>query len=278
MIPQAANIFPAASTATWRTDAGGVCGSARGRDHSASGAGAARVGRWLIVRSNSVASPDPFIVCDCSLVRRAAGRACCNLRELRDALQTVTDAVLEHHLMHCALEDHFELYEFPNDLARWCWSCLGDQFLGEQLGLLDPYQQTTMAAVRETVLNALEERLWGLERVPWCRPGLELHLIESRLVTYDTGERIPTPAALAEAIERMSVRSLYYHVHEARRRSQGRTDDFSHWLELTGVEPQVVARFRAIDFYFLNLPQLRHELLQLFRQHLIDAPLAIRKT
>ena len=25
--------------------------------------------------------------------------------------------------------------------------------------------------------NVIEERLWGLERVPWCRPGLELHLI-----------------------------------------------------------------------------------------------------
>jgi len=142
--------------------------------------------------------------------------------------------------------------------------------------LLDPYQQTAMAAVREALLNVIDERLWGLERVPWCRPGLELHLIQSRLVTYDTGERIPTPAALAEAIERMSVRSLYYHVHEARRRSQGQTDDFSQWLKSAGVEPHVVARFRAVDFYFLNLAQLRQELLQVFRQYLIDAPQAAR--
>ena len=223
-------------------------------------------------------SSEPFIVFDCSLVRRAAGRWCCNLRELRDAIQTASEAALEHHLMHCVLEDHFDLYEFPNDLARWCWSGLGDQILGEQLGLIDPYQQTAIAAVRESVLNAIDERLWGLERVPWCRPGLELHLIESRLVTYDTGERILTPAALAEAIERMSVRSLYYHVHEARRRSQGQTDDFSRWLQLKGVQPDVVARFRAIDFYFLNLAQLRQELLQVFRQYLIDAPQVVRAT
>ena len=39
------------------------------------------------------------------------------------------------------LEDHFELYEFPNDLARWCWTVLGDHVLGEQLGLIDPYRQ-----------------------------------------------------------------------------------------------------------------------------------------
>ena len=38
-------------------------------------------------------------------------------------------------MMRCALEDHFELYEFPNDLARWCWDSLGDQELAEELAL-----------------------------------------------------------------------------------------------------------------------------------------------
>jgi hypothetical protein len=92
------------------------------------------------------------------------------------------------------------------------------------------------------------------------------------LVTYDTGERIPTLTALAEAIERMSSRSLFYHVHEARRRSGGATDDFSPWLESMEADASLVARIRAIDFYFLNLGQLRQELLQLFRQHPLDAP------
>jgi hypothetical protein len=180
--------------------------------------------------------------------------------------------------MRCALEDHFELYEFPNDLARWCWSCLGDQILGEQLGLMAPYREPSTAALRATLLNAIEERLWGLERVPWCRPGLELHLVESRLVTYDTDERIPTPTALAEAIGRMSVRSLFYHVHEARQRSGGATDDFSLWLETAGVESGLVARIRGIDFYFLNLGQLRQELVQAFRHYLLDAPQTTGRT
>lgn len=225
-----------------------------------------------------MATTAPFVVFDCSLVRRATGRSCCNLRELRDAIQIVPDGVLEHHLMRCALDDHFELYEFPNDLARWCWSSLGDQILGEQLGLLAPYREPSLTTLRTTLLNAIEERLWGLERIPWCRPGLELHLVESRLVTYDTGDRLPTPTALAEAIERMSTRSLFYHVHEARRRSAGATDDFSWWLETIGVDPVLVARIRGIDFYFLNLGQLRQELLLAFRPYLLDAPPPVVRT
>ncbi len=208
---------------------------------------------------------EAFILYDCSLARRALGRRCTNLRELLEAVRSVSDAVLEHHMMRCALEDHFDLYEFPNDLARWCWDALADHVLGEQLGLVDPYQHESMDRLRAKLIDVIEGRLWELDRVPWCRPGLELHLVESQLTAYDTGEHIPTPAALAETIPRMSRRSLFFHVHEACRRR--RTDDFSAWIEGRGADPALVASLRAIDFYFLNLNQLREELVEVFRQY-----------
>jgi hypothetical protein len=210
---------------------------------------------------------EEFSVFECSIARRATGRVCTNLRELLDAVRTVRDAVLDHHMIHCALDDHFELHEFPNDLARWCWSTLGDNVLGEQLGLIDPYLLTSTVALRETIVNLIEERLWHVDRVPWCRPGYELHLIESRLIAFDTGERIATPTELSEAIARMTLRSLFYHVHEARRRNAGRADDFSLWLETCEADPALIARIRAIDFYFLNLKQLRRELAAAFHPH-----------
>jgi hypothetical protein len=212
----------------------------------------------------------PFAVFDCSLARCASGRVCSNLRELLDAVRTVPESVLEHHLMRCQLEDHFELYEFPNDLARWCWSGLGDHVLGEQLALIDPYQYASVGELRSALVDAIEDRLWSLDRVPWCRPGLDLHLLESRLIAYDTGDRFSTPAALGEAIERMSLRSLFYHVHEARRRTDNRSDDISAWLEEFGADPGLVARLRAVDFYSLNLSQLRREFGVAFGQHLVE--------
>jgi hypothetical protein len=215
---------------------------------------------------------EPFCVMDCSLVRCATGRACSNLRELLEAIRAVSDAVLEHHMMRCALEDHFELHEFPNDLARWCWTVLGDNVLGEQLGLVDPYRLVSTGALRAALINLIEERLWGLSHVPWCRPGLELHLVESHLIAYDTGERILTPAALVEAIERVSLRSLFYHVHDAQRRTAGHSDDFSLWLEKCGAEATLLAALRGIDFHFLNLSQLRQALVEAFRHYAAEAP------
>ncbi len=215
---------------------------------------------------------DPFCIMDCSLVRYATGRSCSNLRELLEAIRSVPDAVLEHHMVRCALEDHFELHEFPNDLARWCWTSLGDNVLGEQMGLVDPYREPAADTLRAALINLIEERLWGLDRVPWCRPGLELHLLGSHLIAYDTGERVNTPAALLEAVERMSPRSLFYHVHDARRRTAGQSDDFSLWLEQRGADASLLAALRGIDFYFLKLSQLRQALVEAFGRYVAEAP------
>ena len=189
---------------------------------------------------------------DCSLVRYATGRACSNLRELLEAIRTVPDAVLEHHMMHCALEDHFELHEFPNDLARWCWTVWGITFWGNKWGWWTLTGNRQRPRLRAALVNLIEDRLWGLDHVPWCRPGLELHLVGSHLIAYDTGERVDTPAALLEAIERMSLRSLFYHVHDARRRTAGQSDDFSLWLEKCGADASLVA---AIAGNRLLLPE-----------------------
>ena len=126
--------------------------------------------------------------------------------------------------------------------------------------------------MRGTLVNLIEDRLWGLDHVPWCRPGMELHLIGSHLIAYDTGERVATPAALLEAIQRMSSRSLFYHVHDARRRTAGRSDDFSLWLEQCGAEASLVASIREIDFYFLKLSQLRQALIEAFQRYAAEAP------
>jgi hypothetical protein len=217
---------------------------------------------------------NPFNLVDCSLVRTATGRSCTNLRELLDAVRTVPDAVLEHHMLRNPLVDFFELHEFPNDLARWCWEALDDAALGEMLGLVDPYRLGSLASLRAALIDVIEQHLWGTDRAPWCRPGLELHLVSSRVVAYDTGEHIPTAAALADAIGRISLRSLFYHVHEARRRTGGETDDFSLWLQERGANPELVTAIRTIDFYFLKLSQLREELLGAFRQFLFAPAVA----
>jgi hypothetical protein len=69
----------------------------------------------------------------------------------------------------------------------------------------------------------------------------------------------------------MPARSLFYHVHAARRRTGGTTDDFSAWLRATQQpDPEqaeaISRRIQAVDFYFLNFNQLREALVAAFEQ------------
>lgn len=211
---------------------------------------------------------EDFALYECSLVRLATGRTLVNLREALEALRSASAAVLEHHMMRCALEDHFELYEFPNDLARWCWDSLGERDLAEELALVNPYAFSGLEELRRELVEMLEGHLWGSTRATLCRPGMELSLVESRLITFDTNERYGTLAALAQGVQNMSRRSLYYHFHEAYRRHGG--DDFSDWLERKGGYGSLVATLRQLDFYSLSLTQLRETVIAAMRDHLVE--------
>ena len=211
-------------------------------------------------------SVEPFVVYDCSLVMRATGQWVSNLRELLVAVQHMDNLVLEHHMTRCHLGDWFMLEEFPNDLARWCWRDLEDRATGERLALIDPYRHPSLDGLRKEIIEVIEDRLWAAQQTASsCPPGTEFHLVGSQLVSYETGVRLETMAALAENLPRMSLRSLFYHVHDARRRSGGQSDDFSAWLEAAGADPRLVQGIRAIDFYFMNLPQLRATLMDVFQ-------------
>ncbi|HEY4100703.1 MAG TPA: DUF5752 family protein [Gemmatimonadales bacterium] len=214
----------------------------------------------------------PFVLYECGLARQGCAASCSTLDDLLRAVKTESDSVIEHHMMRCVLEDHFELHEFPNDLARWCWDSLGDHVLGEQLGLVDPYRHASIASLRESLASMITDRVDHQEVPLVCRPGLELQLMRSRLIAYPTDESFATPVALAEALPSFSLASIFFHVHEARRRSDNRTDDFSQWLEECDSDPGIVASIRGIDFYFLNLHQLRDELQRVFHRFMPDAP------
>jgi hypothetical protein len=125
-----------------------------------------------------------------------------------------------------------------------------------------------LEAVRGAIVNVIEDRLWTLDRAPWCRPGLELHLVESRLISFDTGERITSVASLAAALPGFSRRSLFFHFHEAHQRSG--IDDFSRWLESINAPEGLLQTIRSLDFYFLNLGQLQVRFLEALREHMAN--------
>ena len=202
--------------------------------------------------------PAPFRFMDCALTILSLGRSAQNLRELRDRIAEVPAQSISHHFYESLLRPVFDDPEYRNDFALWARRHLHDDVLAERLGVIDPLGYDDLEAVRQQVLDVIEDRLAELPFVPVVAPGHEFYFLRSQRVILDTGLQVGTPAELGAQIPRLPTGSIYYHFVEARRRPPIRMDDFSAWLMDWGSSGgRCRERLAAIDFHLWSLTELR---------------------
>ena len=208
----------------------------------------------------------PFVVKDCALLTRMSGLPpAINLRELRERIAVCVENVLFHHFCETTLRGTFDNPDYRNDFAVWAKLYLGDRVLAERLGILDPYEYSSLGELRAATLEVIDERLGESTTIPWARPGDEIYFMEATTVVFDTGIRISHPGEFAAAIGAMTGGSVYYHFLEARRRSPFGKDDFTAWLlenDEGGKNRPYIEALARIDFDFHTLPHLRKELIK----------------
>jgi hypothetical protein len=212
-----------------------------------------------------VVASEPFSVKDCALVALATGRKARMLQEFRSSLAVVDAASIYHHFWGGLLQPRFEEREYNNDFAAWMHHGLHDEVLAERLAALDPTRFPDLESLRNEIIEQIEIRLDETELFFWARATRQFEFVCSRIVVFDTGRRLDSPADLAGALDRMSTSSIFYHFIDARRRTPDGRDDFSDWLENWGETcAPLCSRMADIDPYFGSLAELRTELVRLF--------------
>ena len=211
----------------------------------------------------------PFAVVDCAMLSIATGVSAQNLRELRDRLRSLPASSLYFHFWGAHLRPGFEEPEYNNDFALWAKHGLNDLGLAERLSVIDPPSFGDLEALREELVEVVEQRLYEREYIPWAPSDREFHFIRAILVVLDTGMRIKRPEALAKALPQLSPSSLFYHFIDARRRPPEGIDDFRAWLADFGDRYQrLIERITDIDPTFITLTRLQRDLSQAFAEHL----------
>lgn len=203
-----------------------------------------------------------FTVKDCALISRMAGvETALNLRELRERLLVCPVESLFHHFCETVIRPTFDDPEFRNDLAVWAARDLQDRVLAERLGIINPYDYSSLMELRQLVVEVIDERLAEVPYVPWVKLGNDFRFMQAVTVVFDTGKLLETPQDLIKAIPLMSLGSIYYHYVEARRRTKTGADDFTVWLHDfdAGVD-ELRSTLEDIDFYFMSLPELKAHL------------------
>ncbi len=206
----------------------------------------------------------PFKVKDCALITRMGGvESAVNLRELRDRISSCPIESIFHHFCETFIRPTFDDPEFRNDFAVWSARSLRDRVLAERLGVINPYKLESFEALRELVLDILDERLSELVYIPWVPRGEDFRFMRSVTVVFDTGLTLETVDDLITQLPNMSYSSIYYHFIEARRRTPDKVDDFTEWLSDFGSGTEELQHIlKTVDFYYLTLPELKKTLIQ----------------
>lgn len=209
-----------------------------------------------------------FAIKDCALIAIATGKKAQNLRELRDVLETIQPGSIYYHFWGGRLRPRFDDPEYNNDFATWARHALHDGKSAERLSVIDPTDFGDLEALRQEVVEVLEDRLAESEYVPWARADQQFNFITSQIVVFDTHRRIDLPQELVEVVPSMSVGSVFYHFIDARRRTPDSIDDFRAWLYGFGDSyRELCDRLATVDPYFPTLTQLRDELAAVFRAY-----------
>lgn len=208
-------------------------------------------------------STTPFKVKDCAIITRMGGVASAiNLRELRERIAVCPVECLYHHFCEILIRPSFVDPEFQNDFAIWAARYLRDQTLAERLGILNPYSYENFEKLREDILDIIDDHLSEVAHIPTVLMGDEFRFMQAATVIFDTGIVLSTAEDLMKNISHMSLSTLYYHFLEARRRTPMGTDDFTAWLSEQGQNEKIIDIFANVDFYFLNLKELKDTLIK----------------
>ena len=205
----------------------------------------------------------PFTIKDCALISRMAGvDTALNLRELRERLLQSPVECLFHHFCETVIRPTFDDPEFRNDFAVWAARDLRDRVLAERLGIINPYLLSNLEELRQLVVEIIDDHLAELSYIPSVQLGEDFRFMRAVTVVFDTGLTLEKPSDLILALPDMSLSSIYFHYVEARRRTPNRSDDFSVWLDDFGAETRpLIKALRAVDFYYMSLPQLKYQLI-----------------
>jgi len=99
-------------------------------------------------------------------------------------------------------------------------------------------------------------------------PGREFHYMKSVSVTLPTSYVVHDLREFVEALRKISLGSLYFHVFESRLRLGRGLNDFSIWLQDSLGESELGDEISRLDPYTYTLEGLRSALIQLIEKRI----------
>lgn len=196
------------------------------------------------------------------------GQKARDLAELLEHVRTVPGAVIYHHTHHFLVQHQFLSPEPPNDFAYWVSNILIEERLGEELAAMDILRFRSIRELRERLIEIIHGHLEQVADVRAAPPGMEFQFMRSVSFVLPTGEIAHDLREFSDALERVSLSSISYHMFDARLRLEAGDNDFSKWFEHSLGDAQLAQEVRSIDPYTHTEEGLRRRIVSLIQRRL----------
>jgi small-conductance mechanosensitive channel len=191
-----------------------------------------------------------------------------DLHELVDGLKEAPEAVVYYHTHHFLEQHHYLTPELSNDFAIWVDDALGDEVLGERLATVDTFDFPNLGALRERLVVTIEKYISRGSNFREAMAGREFHFMKSVNVTIPTSYVVHDLREFVEALRKISLGSLFFHVFDSRLRLGKGLNDFSIWMQESLDETELAEDINRLDPYIYTLEGLRSALIQLIEKRI----------
>ena len=201
-------------------------------------------------------------------IKELTGLKAKNLSELVNILSDVPDSVIYYHT-HNFIEEYQYLIPQPaNEFALWVSDVIGDEILAEKLSNIDTFEFSTIGELRERIIAVFNDGLSTRGDGRTAFEGREFHFIKSVSVVLTTPYIAHDLREFVEALRKVSINSLYFHIFESRLRLHRGVNDFSIWLQDSLDERELADKIAALDPYNYTIEDLRSIIIQLIEERI----------
>jgi len=213
-------------------------------------------------------SEQPFQFKTVSYLTTIANEVASNLTQLKQGLETCTDASIFNHTFQTLSNYHFLTQGFSNDFAQWVLASCNRPELAEHLASLDIREYLSLAELRADLKRLVTE---------YCEQNpqqAEQSAFEPFYFYEAIGVEVPlqmdawTLGEFRDSLQKLSHAAFHFHFIASRLRLQLRTNDFSYWLESCLDLGSLARRVNRIDIYTNTLESALHTIVSLVEKEM----------
>ncbi|HPN72463.1 MAG TPA: DUF5752 family protein [Candidatus Omnitrophota bacterium] len=215
---------------------------------------------------------DPFHFYSRMLLPELTGLRASDLGEMLSIIKNAEPSVIYHHTHRFIQQHQYLTPEPPNDFAFWISGVLGEYKLGEKLESISTIDFPSIGALKDKIVSVIEQYVKSCPEAlnRKAHPGEEFHFVKSVSFIFPTDYWAADLDEFAEALGKVAMSSIYFHMFEARLRLEKGNNDFSFWIGSSMGDTELAGRISRLDPYTYTLEQLREKIISMIKERKVN--------